>query len=138
MTNDMIKKLKTTWTAFGGLTKDEQAFLKENKEAVGQIDDCGLLGFIGHYRVGLHPGMVYRLRPDYEEPKERWFVCIADSENNGLLVSRDDASVIREFTESKHWLEIKTDADTRLQHMDDIDTIEKDAARLEPRVRLED
>jgi hypothetical protein len=64
----MVEKLKTTWTAFGGLSKEEQEFLKENKKDVGQIDDIGLLGFIGHFRVGLHPGMVYRLKKDFQLP----------------------------------------------------------------------
>jgi len=74
---EMIKKLKTTWTAFGGLTKEEQGFLREHIENVGIFCDMRLQD-IGACCVDSPCAVyrVYRLRPDFQLPepvKERWF-----------------------------------------------------------------
>ncbi|MCG7852397.1 MAG: hypothetical protein MIO92_07730, partial [Methanosarcinaceae archaeon] len=71
----MIEKLKTTWTAFGGLNKDEQDFLREHREDVGVLASEGSLCCVGQCGSG-SVGIVHRLRPDFELKKKRWFFNI--------------------------------------------------------------
>jgi len=72
ITKETIEKLKTTWTAFGGLSKEEQKFLLAHKQDVGSLFNDGTLGWFG---LGYCPGSscVYRLRPDFQwkEPKQK-------------------------------------------------------------------
>ena len=62
----MIERLKTTWTAFGGLSAEEQQFLKEHPSDIVTFNGQPWVDpkFMG--------GHVYRLSPDFEEPKKRW------------------------------------------------------------------
>ncbi len=48
------------------------------------------------------PCGIYRLRNDYVEPVERWFVCITDTPANGKLVTGTN------LTYPDNWLELKT------------------------------
>jgi hypothetical protein len=76
MDKEMIERLKTTCTAFGGLSAKEQAFLKRHSGHVGILGDDGKLGSLGGWCFN-SPYRIYRLSPDYEEPKTgRWFFHI--------------------------------------------------------------
>lgn len=69
----MVDKLKTTWTAFGGLSNDEQMFMRDNKNFVGWITASG--AFCDAGGVLWCEGTCYRLSPYFklppEQPKER-------------------------------------------------------------------
>ena len=71
MNAELIEKLKTTWTAFGGLSKEEQEFLRDHEDFARHMSGTGMM--IGGFPpLGTTDGWVIRLSPDYEEPK-RWF-----------------------------------------------------------------
>ena len=72
---EMIEKLKTTWTAFGGLTKEEQEFFTSDKVA----SNWGYVGATGKFIPSSNDSqildnMLVRLSPDFKLPEpERWF-----------------------------------------------------------------
>jgi hypothetical protein len=63
-----IEELITTWTAFGGLTKEEQEFLKKHQNKVKVVCEDGTLLFLNSY--GWHLNSIYRLSPDFQMPIE--------------------------------------------------------------------
>lgn len=96
MTKEEIVELQTTWTAFGGLSKEEQEFLKEHKKYVYQVFDNGN-GPMGCCDV-LSISLLYRLSPAFQlpapEPDWLWYnpnrhtVCDKD----GVYFSDTDLS----------------------------------------------
>jgi hypothetical protein len=63
---EMIERLKNTWTAFGGLTKEEQDFLREHMKDAGLVCSSGEI--IDHL-ADFYETILYRLRPDFELPE---------------------------------------------------------------------
>jgi len=112
----MVDKLKTTWTAFGGLSKEEQGFLQENFRRVMLLDSNLMLNRMGGANSVMWYNCVYRLSPDFqlppEDPKERWCLNLST-----LLIMRGDnpqymASDCIEITaEQKEYLETKPKAE---------------------------
>jgi len=108
ITKETIEKLKTTWTAFGGLSKEEQEFLLAHMKSVLFATDKG--EFIEKGTLGsLWPNSVYRLRPDFQwiEPERLLFDTdtkeICKDDTNGFL-----PNVLIEITaEQKDYLENK-------------------------------
>jgi hypothetical protein len=106
---EMIERLKQNWTAFGGLTKEEQEFLWEHKKDVG-IFSYMCLHDIGGWNLD-SPCAVYRLRPDFQLPepvKERW---VFDTETKEVLLFHNtmlaDYRRIEITAEQKAYLEAK-------------------------------
>lgn len=94
----MVERLKTTWTAFGGLTKEEQEFIKQNEKRVAKISDEGICDYsnIMHF----NEFAIYRLSPDFQLPApepERWlynkqFHLIHE------VTKTDDFGICRDYT----------------------------------------
>lgn len=83
----MVDKLKTTWTAFGGLTEEEQEFLKANCKDVIKLFDNGTAPFNNPDCFSI--SLVYRLSPDFTLPEpKRWLY----SNKNNKLYKYDGTS----------------------------------------------
>jgi len=68
----MIEKLKRTWTAFGGLSEEEQHFLRDNIRSARWLSANGQ--WIKFERsLAVFDNTVVRLSPDFQLPAERWF-----------------------------------------------------------------
>jgi hypothetical protein len=113
----MVDRLKTTWTAFGGLSKEEQEFLKENQKDTIEYD---VYGNGSSFETGdeMYDGMLLRIRPDFqlpkEEPKERWFFNVHSKNitKDTILCDDDiDAGWIEITAEQKAYLETKPKAE---------------------------
>ncbi len=107
MNAEMIKKLKENERPLFVLMRDDpemvEAFKKYQKD-VGWfdgncVDSVGAVLFDS-------PCGIYRLRPDYGEPVERWFVYIKNSPNIGELYQ--PIINLSDFEADKNWLELKT------------------------------
>lgn len=109
----MVDRLKTTWTAFGGLTKDEQEFLEQHKTSCKWLSLGAGWVSAEHYKF-MDKGTVFRLKADFQLPVERWWYCNEDhtlqdvssipsfvSHGGCVEVSPDDLAYVKAVIERK-------------------------------------
>jgi hypothetical protein len=78
---ELIKKMKNNWTAWGGLSDKEREFLRENSDSVGLIISSGSLCCVGDCSFDAD-NLIYRLSPDFSLPEsaKRWFFNLTSNE----------------------------------------------------------
>ena len=87
ITEKDVQGMKENKEAFMFWPEECKAWANENKREFGFLGvdkDIVGVGNLGEFCVSV----VYRLRPDYELPKKRWFINVTDSEN-GAVYSND-------------------------------------------------
>jgi len=104
---EMIERLKNTWTAFGGLAKEEQEFMREHMAAEGYVCIIEKNGRFVPYYGEFFSGCIYRLRPDFEmpEPVKRWFF----NTNTNEITKSINALCEEEEEINDGWIEIAED-----------------------------
>jgi len=106
----IVDRLKTTWTAFGGLSKEEQEFLLSNNSHVGRVDSKGRT--VSGYCEG-YLGSTYRLLADFQLPPEPEKEQFAFNTKSKVIYSRPVS--LREHDTRAGWIEITAEQKAYLE-----------------------
>ena len=109
MNKELLNKMKTNWTGFGGLSQEMQEAFKKANEAGATLYIREENDWCLRYTSDWDDGYVYRLDRDWQpEPKKRWFVCVAD-DKNGLLYPVAESDAVQ-YEDDDEFIEV-TEAD---------------------------